>query len=105
MIKKGFAMKTPSIFLGTVLILSACASTPPSPDVQMASRIKQEIVQAEGSSAAKSLNVESSQGIVILSGFTETEKQKQDAAEVALRVSGVQQVFNNIQVRNQASGQ
>ncbi|HVK93793.1 MAG TPA: BON domain-containing protein [Noviherbaspirillum sp.] len=96
-------MKTTSLFLSAALILSACASTPPSPDAAFAARIKQEIAQTEGVDGARSVNVETHQGVVILSGFIETEKQKNDAAQTALKVEGVQQVFNNIQVPNQTS--
>ncbi|HEY0843820.1 MAG TPA: BON domain-containing protein [Noviherbaspirillum sp.] len=99
-------MKKTGIFLGTVLVLSACASPQPSPDAQLASRIKQEIAQTEGIGSAKSVNVETHKGVVVLSGFMDSEKQKNDAAQTALKVSGVQQVFNNIKVPNQsASGQ
>lgn len=99
-------MKTTVLFLGAALILGACASPPPSPDAQLAARIKQEIAQTEGSGAARSVNVQTHQGVVVLTGFIETEKQKQDAAQTALKVSGVQQVFNNIQVlKPTSSGQ
>jgi osmotically-inducible protein OsmY len=101
--KKGVAMKSAGIFLATALVLSACSSTPRSPDAQLASRIKQEIAQTEGIGSAKSVNVETAKGVVILSGFIDTEQQKEDAAQTALKVDGVQQVYNNIQVRNQTS--
>lgn len=99
-------MKTPVLILGAALILGACASPPPSPDAQLAARIKQEIAQTEGIGAARSVNVQTHQGVVVLTGFIETEKQRQDAAQTALKVSGVQQVFNNIQVlKPTSSGQ
>jgi|GEM_PF-2777371 len=98
-------MKTTGLFLATVLVLSACASTSKSPDAQLASRIKQEIAQTEGIGSARSINVETARGVVVLSGFIGTEKQRNDAAQTALKVSGVQQVFNNIQVLNTSSGQ
>lgn len=98
-------MKTAGLFLGAALVLSACASTQQSPDAQLASRIKQEIAQTEGIGGARSVNVETHKGVVILSGFIDSEKQKDDAAQAALKVDGVQQVYNNIQVPNQqASG-
>lgn len=96
-------MKTTGLFLSAAFILSACASTPPSPDAALAARVKQEIAQTEGVGGARSVNVETHQGVVILSGFIETEKQKDDAAQTTLKVDGVQQVFNNIQVPNQTS--
>lgn len=96
-------MKTAGLFLGAALVLSACASPPPSPDAQLAARVKQEITQTEGIGSARSVHVETHKGVVVLSGFIGTEKQKQDAAQTALKVSGVQQVFNNIQVVNPSS--
>ncbi len=98
-------MKTAGLFLGAALVLGACASPPPSADASLAARIKQEIAQTEGIGGARSVNVETHKGVVILSGFIDTEKQKSDAAQTALKVNGVQQVFNNIQVQSQgASG-
>lgn len=91
-------MKTAGLFLGATLLLSACASPTQNPDAKLAAQIKQQIAQTEGIGSARSVNVETARGVVILSGFIETEKQKQDAAQTALKVSGVQQVFNNLQV-------
>lgn len=96
-------MKAAGLFVGAALVLSACASTSPSPDANLAARIKQQIAQTEGIGGARSVNVETHKGVVILSGFIETAKQKSDAAQTALKVAGVQQVFNNIQVLNQTS--
>lgn len=96
-------MKTSGLILGAVFVLGACASPKPSPNAELAARIKQEIAQTEGIGGARSLNVQTDKGVVILSGFIDTEKQKQDAAQTALKVSGVQQVFNNIQVLNRTS--
>lgn len=98
-------MKTIGLILGAALVLGACASPQPSPDAQLAARIKQEIAQTEGIGSARSVNVETARGVVILSGFIGSEKQKNDAAQTALKVSGVQQVFNNLQVLNRSSGQ
>jgi len=98
-------MKTVGLFLGAALALGACASTPPSQDAQLAMHIKQEIAKTPGIAGARSVNVETHKGVVILSGFIDTEKQRDDAAQTALKLNGVQQVFNNIQVRGQeASG-
>lgn len=98
-------MKTTGLILGAVLVLGACATQQPSPDAQLSARVKQEIAQTEGIGSARSVNVESAKGVVILSGFIGTEKQKYDAAQTALKVSGVQQVFNNLQVLNRSSGE
>jgi osmotically-inducible protein OsmY len=98
-------MKSAGFFLGAVLVLGACASPPPSPDARLAARVKQEIAQTQGIGSARSVNVETARGVVVLSGFIDTEKQRYDAGQAALKVDGVQQVFNNLQVLNpEASG-
>ncbi|HZW13429.1 MAG TPA: BON domain-containing protein [Noviherbaspirillum sp.] len=96
-------MKTTGLLLGAAFILGACSSTPQSPDAKMAAQIKKEIAQTEGIGGASSVNVETHKGVVILSGFIDNEKQRYDAGQTALKISGVQQVFNNIKVRNQGT--
>jgi len=98
-------MKTPGLMLGAVLVLGACATQQASPDAQLSQRVKQEIAQTAGIGSARSVNVESARGVVILSGFIPTEKQRNDAGQTALKVSGVQQVFNNLQVLSSSSGE
>ena len=98
-------MKTAGLLIGAALVLGACASPQPSQDARLSAKVKQEIAQTEGIGSAKSVNVESHKGVVILSGFIDTEKQKNDAGQAALKVDGVQQVYDNMRVRNQASGQ
>ena len=98
-------MKMKFLALTATLALAACATPQPNPDAQLNARVKQEIAQTAGIGGAGSVNVESHRGVVILSGFIDTEKQKQDAAQTALKVSGVQQVFNNLQVLQTSSGQ
>jgi len=98
-------MKKIVLAAGTTLILAACASPSKNPDAQLNARVKQEISQTAGIGSARSVNVESARGVVILSGFIDNEKQKEDAGQTALKVSGVQQVFNNLQVLNRSSGQ
>lgn len=96
-------MKTAGLILGAVLVLGACAAPKTNPDEQLAARIKQEIAQTQGIGGAKSVHVQTHNGVVVLSGFIDSEKQKEDAAQTALKVAGVQQVFNNIQVKGQTS--
>lgn len=97
-------MKKTVLIIGAALVLSACATPTPNPDARLAARIKQEIAQTEGIGSARSVNVETARGVVILSGYVDTEKQRSDAAQTALKIDGVQQVYNNLQVLNQASG-
>lgn len=98
-------MKTAGMLISAAFLLSACATSPQTADARLASQIKKEIAQTEGIGGARSVNVETHKGVVVLSGFIENEQQRYDAGQAALKVSGVQQVFNNIQVTNQASGQ
>jgi len=98
-------MKTTALTLAAALVLGACATQQSSPDAQLSARVKQEIAQTAGIGSARSVNVETAKGVVILSGFIGTEKQKTDAGQTALKVSGVQQVFNNLQVLNRSSGE
>ncbi len=94
---------TAGLLLGASLLLSACASSTQNPDAQLAARIKQDIARTEGIAGAQNVNVETHRGVVILSGFIDGQKQKEDAGQAALKVSGVQQVYNNLQVRGQTS--
>jgi len=97
-------MKVASLLASAVLVLSACATTSQSPDAAMSARVKQQIAQTEGIAGARSVNVQSANGVVVLTGFIDNEKQRYDAGQAALKVAGVQQVYNNIQVMNQSSG-
>src|SRR6476661_8896999 len=101
--EEGVVMKTAGLLLSAAIVLSACASTQPSPDAQLANRVKQDITQTQGIGGAGSVNVEAARGTVVLSGFIGSEQQRQDAGQAALKVDGVQQVFNNIKVNGQSS--
>ncbi len=96
-------MKSTGLFLAAALVLGGCASAPQSADDQLASRIKQEIAQTAGIGNTKSLNVQTHSGVVILSGFLDNEQQKDDAAQAALKVAGVNKVMNDIQVLTQTT--
>ncbi len=45
------------------------------------------------------VDVKTFNGVVQLSGFVNTQDQKQNATEIAQRVSGVSQVINNIMLK------
>lgn len=101
-------MKKFSIALSVVLsmFLLGCASTDTSrstgqalDDVGVTARVKTEIAQTQGIGNAAAVKVDTYRGVVILSGFVDTEQQKRDAGQAAIKVSGVEKVFNNLQIK------
>ncbi len=98
-------MKKAGLVLVSTLILGACASPAKSPDEMLAMRVKQQIAQTEGIGSARSVNVEAARGVVILSGYIGSPQQKYDAAQTALKVDGVQTVYDNLNVvKTESSG-
>ncbi len=67
-------------------------------DVILAMKIKAKLIEAPELSAAP-IHVEASSGIVVLSGFTETDAQRQLARSIAEKTRDVKQVDNRIQVK------
>jgi osmotically-inducible protein OsmY len=94
------------VCLVTVITWSGCAGIfsrervkeEPSEDVKMAMSIKSKLLQESGLNAA-AIHVEAKEGIIQLSGFVDTESQRQRASAVARSVSGVQHVNNQIQLK------
>ncbi len=69
-----------------------------SEDARMSSQVKVALVR-EPDLAAAAIDVSVSDGAVILSGFVETDAQRQRAAEAADQVRGVRSVTNEIGVK------
>lgn len=93
-------------------ILGACAPTQTSrgtgqviDDAALTARVKTNIAKSESFSEAAQVNVDTYRGVVSLSGFVDSEKQKRDLGQVAKQVAGVEKVFNNLQIKPTASGQ
>ncbi len=95
--------------IGYILILfgiSGCAGLlgsetveqAPKADIALAMKIKAQLIEAPNLSAA-AIHVEASNGRVVLSGFVETESQRQLANSIALQVPSATQVDNQIQVK------
>jgi osmotically-inducible protein OsmY len=62
-------------------------------------KVKADIANDLGASAAANINVKTIQGgVVQLSGFTKTQNAKDRAGEVARSVDGVKEVHNNLVV-------
>lgn len=82
--------------LVVVLVLSVGCTSAPS-DSQMTEQIQSKIGQDSGLQA-HALAVQSSAGIVTLSGTVDNDAQRSAAARYAASVPGVKQVINNLQV-------
>jgi hyperosmotically inducible protein len=92
-------------------LLGACASTESSratgqvlDNAALTAKVKTEIAQSQGVGQAAQVNVDTYRGVVMLSGFVDNAEQKRELGQTALKVSGVEKVFNNLQVKPQASG-
>jgi hypothetical protein len=90
-----------------VVTLSGCAGLfssrggveeEPREDVVMAMKVKAALIENEQLSAA-AITVEASNNRIRLSGFVETDSQRQLASEVASQVPGVTEVTNDIEVK------
>ena len=101
-------MKLLTILLATVLsfFVAACAPTATSrstgqalDDAAITARVKTEIAQTQGIGEAAKINVDTYRGVVSLAGFVDNEQQKRNAERAALRVSGVEKVFNSLQLK------
>jgi hypothetical protein len=64
----------------------------------IAAEVKVALVQESELNAAP-IDVKVNQNVVTLGGFVEEESQRQQAAQAARRVKGVESVINNIQVK------
>lgn len=68
-------------------------------DTVIAAKLKTELTGSAGLGVASDVVVEVNSGVVELSGFVPTFDQKNRAAEIARRISGVMDVKNNITVK------
>jgi hyperosmotically inducible protein len=71
-------------------------------DTSITTAVKAKLAAEQGATTLTGVNVDTSGGIVSLSGMVESEAMKQRAATLAQQVEGVTRVVNNLQVR--ASG-
>ena len=67
-------------------------------DSVLTAKVKAALLRERGIKSAD-VNVESSQGRVLLSGFVDSEDQKRRAVRVASRVDGVKEVRDGLNVR------
>jgi len=73
-------------------------------DSGLTARVKTAIATDVGAGTAASVNVTTYKGEVQLSGFVDSQEKSSQAEAAARKVSGVQTVKNDIQVKSAASG-
>lgn len=95
------------IYLLILFTLSGCAglfthkpliTKEKQEDITLAMEAKARLIETKELSAA-AIHVEASSGVVILSGFVETESQRQLAGSVTKKVPNVKRVDNKIKVK------
>jgi hyperosmotically inducible protein len=98
MLKLGTAFLTLSVLLIAPTIASADDSTRSRSDGEITTRVKTALIRND-ETKARQINVETENGVVQLSGFVDSENMKTAAAATAQSVSGVQEVRNELIVR------
>jgi osmotically-inducible protein OsmY len=73
-------------------------------DAGLTAKVKTAIASDVGAGTAANVNVTTYRGEVQLSGFVDSQEKKDQAASAARKVSGVQTVRNDLQVKSAASG-
>ncbi len=68
-------------------------------DVVIAAKVKSELAADAGLGTAADVNVEVREGVVQLSGFVDSDEERERAASLARSVDGVQDVLNDISVQ------
>lgn len=67
-------------------------------DVVLAMKIKAKLIEAKEFNAA-AIQVESTNGLIVLKGFVETESQRQLASSITQKTPNVKRVDNQIKVK------
>ncbi len=94
------------VYLYIILGASGCAgilshenvAQEPQEDIVLAMKIKARLVEEPQISAA-AIHVEATNGLIILSGFVETNSQRQLANSITQQVPGVVRIDDQIQVK------
>ena len=93
------------LIIALVLVLTGCTTLfggdvvkeEPPQDAALATKVKAKLIEERVGAAA--IRVESDQGVVKLSGFADSEQQRQRATALAQSVPGVKSVTNTIEVK------
>src|SRR5258707_14223484 len=89
------------LLLGILAIGLACTKAPD--DSQLTSQIQSKLTQDSGLQD-KQITVQTSGGVVTLSGTVENETQREAAARYASAIPGMKQVVNNLQTTSAPTG-
>jgi hypothetical protein len=84
--------------LAAVVALSACNKTPARTDAQVAAEVQGKISQ-DSRIGSREIGVQTSDGVVTLSGDVDSEVERTSAASDAATVQGVKTVVNNLVVQ------
>jgi hyperosmotically inducible protein len=92
--------------LAAVAVLAQTQSAPNMDDAVISMRVKAALI-ANDSTKASQINVETQRGVVLLSGFVDSEAMRAAAASSAKAVTGVKEVQNKLMIRdaNRSTGQ
>ncbi|MGE5640354.1 MAG: BON domain-containing protein [Clostridia bacterium] len=96
---------------GAALALAGCATTQETAgpgettgqyvdDATVTAKVKTAIATDVGIKAATNVNVETSHGVVQLSGFADSGDQASRAVDAAKKIAGVRSVRNDIRVKS-----
>lgn len=91
-----------SLLMGIALLVGLSACSRPHDDAQMANEVRGRIA-SDGAVRSRDLNVQVSNGVVTLSGSSQSDPERMAAAADAAQVSGVRTVINDLQVRTPAA--
>jgi hyperosmotically inducible periplasmic protein len=92
------ALLTLALLLIAPSIASADESARSRSDAEIATRVKSALI-GNDETKARQINVETEDGVVQLSGFVDSEQMKTAATATAQSISGVQEVRNELIVR------
>jgi osmotically-inducible protein OsmY len=73
-------------------------------DAAVTAKVKTAIATDVGAKTAAQVNVDTTQGVVQLSGFVDSEDQINRAVSAAKKVNGVRSVKNDMRVKSSATG-
>jgi hyperosmotically inducible protein len=90
-----------AIVSAMVLLFNGCESRSVS-DATLTTTVKTKLATDPGTSAIR-INVDTSSGVVTLSGVVPTASEKAEAERIARNTEGVRQVVNNITVEREAT--
>ena len=101
--KRQFSFIFIVVVLATATSLTSGCTTTQSPhrqvdDLKITAEVKSKLASDLRVSSLANIDVNTTNGVVTLSGQVENQETKTDAEAVALKVAGVVQVNNNLQV-------